>query len=739
MASGNGSTGSAARAVSAVAMGCSASFAVAALDAHFAYHSALPSPSSKVALLVADAGVIAPFAAAVSALVVASALVLLPRPLPTLLSLAGRLRDADPAAHRSGSWLASAWLAGALFALVATAHVTRRILTWDAPPLLVGSAMSTGTVAILLFSSALVTEARALLRRVPKAVRPELVVALVSVLVAAALAHGIRTGTTNGDGGALQILGVLRREELDLRAPALLLGVALAAAIGMLLPARRGFLGLLLSGAAASLGATAYAARSPALSERAASLALERGAPLGGRALSVLRRLTDRDRDGTSARFGGGDCDDHDPTRYPGADDLPGNGKDEDCSGTDEVVSSAVVSPARPPAARGARLPAGLSLVLITVDTLRADLGFSGYSRPISPNLDALAARSVVFDRAYSLASYTGKSMGPLLLGKYPSETHRNFGHFDRFDPEETFVQERLRRAGVRTLTAQAHWYFKPESGLGRGFDVSDQSAMPKVPQAEGDRTVNGDKLTDAAISVLSKSDNTAGRFYFWMHYIDPHAEYVFHPELDFGRKGRDLYDGEVAFVDRQVGRLLSFLHESGLESRTAIIVTSDHGEAFAEHGMLRHGFEVWEELVRVPLVVHVPGLPPRRVPLPRSAVDVVPTILELFGVPPPHGSGADFVSGTSLAPDLVPGEGPLEPRPVLVDMSEGPYNEERQAFVDGDLKLIATRGRPLGLYDLAKDPGEKQDLLGDPARAAPILARFRAMRRSLRTVEPRR
>lgn len=723
----------------AVAAGTAASFATAALDAHWAWHTAIPRPASKIKLLLSDAGVIAPFAMAVSIAVALAAAALIPRPIPTLGSIAERCRGATPAARRSSSFRFATSLVFTFAALVSTAQVSRRLLTWEAPPFLVGAGMAVAASAIFAFAASLSREVHGALLRAPARLSPVLVLLGASLLVVGGFAYGVLAGTTNGDGGMLGILGVLRREELDLRAPALLLFIALVAAAAMFFPARRATLAAAVSAMALSLGATEYAARSRALTERAAALSLSRGAPLGGRALAVLRRLTDRDHDGVSGRFGGGDCDDRDPSRYPGADDVPGNGKDEDCSGADEMATQVADSHARSPSPNQGRLPAGLNLVLITVDTLRADLGFMGNRRALSPNLDALAARSIVFEHAYSLASYTGKSMGPLLLGKYPSETHRNFGHFDRFDPEETFVQERLQKAGIRTLTAQAHWYFKPDSGLGRGFDVADYSASPKVPQAEGDRTVNGDKLTDAAIALLSKSDNVSGRFYFWMHYLDPHAEYVFHPEFDFGKKGRDLYDGEVAFVDHQIGRFLSFLHESGLESKTAVIVTSDHGEAFGEHGMMRHGFELWEELVRVPLIVFVPGMPARRIAEPRSAVDLVPTILDLFGVPPPKGGGSDFLSGRSLAPDLSPEAGPIEQRWVFVDMSEGPYNEERQALIIGPMKLIATRGRPIGLYDLSADPGEKKDLLGDSARADPLIARFKGARRSLRTVAPRR
>ena len=123
----------------------------------------------------------------------------------------------------------------------------------------------------------------------------------------------------------------------------------------------------------------------------------------------------------------------------------------------------------------------------MTVDTLRADLGFAGNPRPLSPNIDALARRGVVFERAYSLASYTGKSIGPLLLGKYPSETRRTFEHFDRFGAEETFVQERLGRAGIRTLTAQGHWYFRRRHGHRarlRRRGLLGRAARPPDPRA---------------------------------------------------------------------------------------------------------------------------------------------------------------------------------------------------------------------------------------------------------------
>jgi choline-sulfatase len=191
-----------------------------------------------------------------------------------------------------------------------------------------------------------------------------------------------------------------------------------------------------------------------------------------------------------------------------------------------------------------------------------------------------------------------------------------------------------------------------------------------------------------------------------------------------------------VAFVDHHVGRVIDAVAKGPLAQRTAIIVTSDHGEAFGEHGMIRHGFELWEELVRVPLMVRVPGLSSRRIVARRSAIDLVPTVLDLLGVEPPSGQGGDFLSGKSLLADLISPEGHTpEERPIYIDMPAGPHNADRQGFIDGDLKLVLQGARPLSLFDLKADPGEKKDLLDQSALAQPLLARFKAFRSTLRPV----
>jgi arylsulfatase A-like enzyme len=632
-------------------------------------------------------------------------------------------------------------LAGAVAACVwlfATARIALRVLTSSLPPAAAGAVLglslallTAALVAIVIGAARVLEKTR---RRIPS---PGAALVMGCAVILLFVTVAIVTGTTSGAGGDLAIFGVMKRPELDLRAVGILIAIAAA---GYCLPALVTRVPLAAVAGVALLPLLLLWKASAADISRRTSLGIERGGALSKGLLSGFRRITDGDRDGYSLRFGGGDCNDGDARVNPGADDVPGNGRDEDCSGKDDRPSTlaaggaAELTASRPEVAD--KLPEKLNVVLITVDTLRYDLGYMGNPRPLSRNLDALAKRAAVFERAYALASYTSKSLPPMMIGKFTSETHRGWAHFNRFGREDTFVQERLQKAGVRTISVQGYWYFFQKGyGFERGFDVIDSSAAPAVAQVEGDRSFNGHKVSDAAIAQLSNPENTNRQFFLWAHYVDPHSEYAKHSEFDFGPSSRDLYDGEVAFVDQQVGRVLEHIAKSPYAERTAVVFTSDHGEAFGEHGMIRHGFEVWEELVRVPLLVFVPGAEPRRVAVPRSTVDVAPTILDLYRLEKPRGEGGDFLSGQSLLPEVLSPTYEPKPRPVLVDMSAGPHNAERQAFVDGGMKLIATGGRPLGLYDLKNDPGEKKDLLDDEALKSDVLARYKAFRRGLKEV----
>ncbi|WP_437966568.1 sulfatase-like hydrolase/transferase [Sorangium sp. So ce260] len=734
------------------ALGASVFGVVAAsLDAGWAATGAGDDPTFQLATYLADIGVFAPVALAVGLLGGLGAIVVDPSLPPSPATLVASLRvraigrPADIAA-----FVPLAVLAAFLW-MTLCAHLARALLGLEAAPLLVGTAVAAGSLGIGLIAGLAVLALTPPLRRTlatasdgrPACVDPAVTGGVALGIAATLFALGVATGGVSGEGGFLGIYGIFKRPELDLRAPALLLVVALAA---FLAPAAirtvRAPVALLV--ALLPLALTARAAS--ALTEQpAVGQALERGAPVGGKSLAILRRLADRDGDRSAALFGGGDCDDRDARVHPLAEEILDNGVDDDCSGGDLTAAAlAALAPApkakAPAESPAARLPADLNVVLITIDTLRWDLGYAGNPRPVSPNLDALAARSTVFERAYALASYTGKSIGPMLIGKYGSETHRNWGHFNKFSEEDTFVTERLKGAGVRTMSVHGHRYFGSFGGLDRGFDVVDMSAAPPEGAPwDVDNKATSPALTDAALRLLGSPENTGGRFFLWVHYLDPHADYLQHKDVPgFGAATqRDLYDGEVAFTDRHIGRLLDAIAAAPYGGRTAIVVTSDHGEAFGEHKMFRHGFELWEELVRVPLLVHVPGAAPSRVPARRSLIDLAPTLLEVMRVPgPAEGAPAtDFLSGASLLPDVLLAAGEqAAARDVLIDMPAGPYNDARRSFIRGDMKLTISGGARFELYDLASDPEERKNLWGTPA-AKEIEPYYAAARARLREI----
>jgi choline-sulfatase len=277
-----------------------------------------------------------------------------------------------------------------------------------------------------------------------------------------------------------------------------------------------------------------------------------------------------------------------------------------------------------------------------------------------------------------------------------------------------------------------------------QGFDVFDVSAVPPEGQGDTDSTTTGKPLTDAAVNLL-RANASSHRFALWVHYFDPHSQYVAHegapdfadPGRPPGWKLRAAYDGEIWFTDQQIGRLLDYARTQIWWKDTVVVITSDHGEALGEHGInFQHGWEIYEPLMRIPLIFVVPGLEPHHVPVKRSVIDVVPTVLDLMRVPrPPPGE----LSGQSLMSDLVARPGAsFEERDVYLDMPDGPYTHLRRGIIHGKTpgtKLIHLGGKLYQLYDLASDPGEQEDLSGDPARLAPMIEVLQAKRATLKEV----
>lgn len=705
------------------------------------------------AMVSNDVGVLAPLGVSAGIVVGLASALLWPERAPSPRSFLAWIRAEAAGRHASMSAFTPLAIIFAFLWMTLVAQLARLLLNVDAPAPVVGFAIAASAVGcgVLAASAALAltpplrTALARLAERKRGAVDPVVTGSIAVVLCALAFAYGIWTGSVSGQGGPLGIYGIFKRPELDLRAAALALAIAGTALLAAsALWNRRGALTFAVSllPLLLTVRASSSLQDAPELSQ-----ALERGAPLGRLMLGPLRRVTDRDGDGASGAFGGGDCDDANPGIHPRAEEVLDNGIDEDCSGADltkEAIEKLAPAPVEPSPETKEKIPDNLNVMLISIDTLRWDLGYAGYERPVSPNIDALAARATIFERAYALASYTGKSIGPMLIGKYGSETNRNWGHFNKFSEADTFVAERLKAHGMRTMAVHGHRYFDVWGGLERGFDVLDMSAAPPKEEkwAVSNKT-SSEPLTDAAIALLKKPENSDGRFFMWVHYLDPHADYLVHrgdESPDFGlKKQRDVYDGEVAYTDYHVGRLLSFIEKAPWGERTAIIITSDHGEAFGEHGMTHHGFEVWDVLVRVPLVVYVPGAEPRRVKARRSLIDLVPTILGLTKVPGPgeDASETDFLSGVSLLADVFPEEGAEENvRDIFIDMPEGPYNDRRRALIHEDLKLTVSNEAKFELFDLAEDPDELKNLAKtDEERLRAMKERYAAFKARLREV----
>ena len=392
---------------------------------------------------------------------------------------------------------------------------------------------------------------------------------------------------------------------------------------------------------------------------------------------------------------------------------------------------AARAAPAPPGPATG--LPPDLNVLVISIDSLRSDTGpWGGYAREIAPVITKFEKEAVSYTRSYAISSYTAMSLGGFLAGRYPSELERSGYFFGNYPDSVLMFPELLQKAGVRTLTAHAHFYFDQKAGFRQGFDV-----YKIVPDLTSDNTtdknVTSPKHEKLAEEILSDKANTGKRFFAWFHFLDPHDQYMPHEGVSYGKSTRDKYDAEVTFTDQHVGKLLDFVAAQEWGKRTAVIITADHGDAFGEHKMYRHGFEVWDVLTHVPLMIRAPGVTPRRIETPRSAIDLAPTILEMLGAP-----AEPTFQGTSLVPELY-GKTPEE-REVIVDLPRTSDNDRRRALVWGKHKLTAY-GDDYGydLFDLAADPGETKDIKRDQKEAfEEMKARYKKRVESIKDVCPK-
>lgn len=433
------------------------------------------------------------------------------------------------------------------------------------------------------------------------------------------------------------------------------------------------------------------------------------GSPFFTRTMDGVRVASDFDRDSYGFLLGENDCAPFNARIHPLAREIPDNDIDEDCNGRDFSIRT-------PPSYKqGERLPVppdyarDWNILLLTIDTVRYDhTGFGGYleksGRETTPNLDKLVERSVSFTYANAPSPGTMASIPAILTSRFfhsgvaMDVTNIKPRMPPRLKPQNTLISEVVKTQGYTTGAILTHQYFN-DWGMEQGFDTYDNSLGAKYDPY----IIAADKVTDKIKAWVARHGER--KWFLWAHYIDPHGRYVAHPgERSFGTEEKDLYDGELYFTDKHIGRLLRDLSMMPGADRTIIIITSDHGDGFNEHGFINHAVALYRELLHVPLIIYVPELPPRLVDGAVSGMDIFPTIAELAGA---DIRGMDL-EGESLIPQLFYGKDAHH----RVVFAETDYPRPLRGAMTSKYKLIyKLKSNLYEFYDLTADPWEKRNL----------------------------
>jgi choline-sulfatase len=309
-----------------------------------------------------------------------------------------------------------------------------------------------------------------------------------------------------------------------------------------------------------------------------------------------------------------------------------------------------------------------------------------------------------------------------------------NSTFFANYATANEFMAENLQKSGIATLGWFGHMYFSRAKGLEQGFDS--WRATPGITfDAQTDNHVTGDKMTALGIELLGKPELKTKQFFAWAHYMDPHDQYNRHEEApSFGNKAKDKYAQEIFYTDLWVKKLLDFVDQQPFGKDTYFVLSADHGEAFGEHDMYKHAFELWDVLTRVPLAVCGPGIKAQRITERRSHIDLVPTFYDLLGQKVPEG-----LPGKSLRPELSGSEAAKSREPIYLELTEDSHNPPRRALIRGDYKLIWSGPRDkFQLFNLKQDPGETKELSKEqPDALKEMVAAYHAFWDKLPMVEP--
>jgi arylsulfatase A-like enzyme/Flp pilus assembly protein TadD len=403
------------------------------------------------------------------------------------------------------------------------------------------------------------------------------------------------------------------------------------------------------------------------------------------------------------------------------------------------VAASCLFRPPGPPRA---------NLLLVTIDTLRADhVGAYGATNGATPTLDALAADGVRFDQVQTAAPLTAPSHATILTGQYPPVHGVRNNVIFTLGSKYPTLATLLKARGYRTAAFVGAYPVAAAFGFNQGFDTFDEEFHESSPGEQGaERRAN--EVADSAIKWLGSAGG--GPFFVWVHFYDPHAPYDPPPPYR-ERFGGHPYDGEIAFADAQLRRVLDAFRASGRDKHTVVMAMADHGEGLGDHHELTHAVLIYESTMRVPLVVAGTGVPRGRVVTSRVAtIDVLPTAMGLLGFETDKN-----LLGRDLRP-LMAGR-PMASDPFYAESLFGRLSchwAALRGWVQDDWKLVV--GAEPELYNLASDPQEQRNLardepdrvrrmteglqrglrrlapLGDKAQATPVTAEQEERLRSL-------
>ncbi|MCP5052198.1 MAG: sulfatase-like hydrolase/transferase [bacterium] len=363
----------------------------------------------------------------------------------------------------------------------------------------------------------------------------------------------------------------------------------------------------------------------------------------------------------------------------------------------------------------------GMNLIVITLDTTRADrIGAYGYPTARTPNLDRLAKEGVMFEHCYSPVPVTLPSHSSIFTGQYPvGHGVRDNGAFF-LDSSAVTLAEKMKelQPGYHTAAIIASFVLLSKFGLNQGFDRYDDSLKINEMINNFDSEITADQVYEKFNRWFETRKKEKDNFFAWVHFYDPHVPYAppdrYKQQFDDNLEG--LYNAELAFTDHYVGNIISDLEQAGMLENTLVIVTGDHGEAFGEHQEYGHALFCYQESIKVPLIFYNPRLfnGGMRVPHRVNLVDIMPTVLQMYGLDiPPGVQGKSFVN-------LLAGGKEKKERTFYAESMHG--KEEMgwaplTAIITGNYKFISLPEPEL--YDLSRDSGEKKNLFREKNRLA--------------------